>query len=214
MGRKNSNLAIQPLLLEHRALLDRKYLMIISCNIVLLRWFVTFFLMLSDLSWVAVCLLWPLIKRKVCVPFDMTPNALEILHQTLNHSSKSPWWQNTGFSSLSLQWQKNCEVSTEEKIWGFNKKLWGFGKRENAGLQHFWGSPWEMECCSVESNFLHSIPEKCTSLVKKGSSVVNVNPPWQNKVQLYNIHLNRDKNPAQAYVTTKVIVVMLQVDRT
>ena len=133
MGRKNSNLAIQPLLLEHRALLDRKYLMIISCNIVLLRWFVTFFLMLSDLSWVAVCLLWPLIKRKVCVPFDMTPNALEILHQTLNHSSKSPWWQNTGFSSLSLQWQKivrfpqkrkfevstkNCEVSAKEKMQG------------------------------------------------------------------------------------------------
>ena len=120
MGRKNSNLAIQPLLLEHRALLDRECLMIISCNIVLLRWFVTFFLMLSDLSWVAVCLLWPLIKRKVCVPFDMTPNALEILHQTLNHSSKSPWWQSTGFSSLSL----------------FNgKKLWGFHRRENLRFQ-------------------------------------------------------------------------------
>ena len=118
--------------------------------------------MLSDLSWVAVCLLWPLIKRKVCVPFDMTPNALEILHQTLNHSSKSPWWQNTGFSSLSLQWQKivrfpqkrkfevstkNCEVSAKEKMQGCSTFGEALGKW-NAAL-------WSRTFCIFNSGEMH-----------------------------------------------------------
>ena len=82
--------------------------------------------------------------------------------------------------TFSFLCQKKCEVSTKEKNWVRTKNVM-FRQNWKCRAHHFWGSPWEMECRSVESNFLHSIPERCTSLVKKGSSVVNVNLPWHNK---------------------------------